>query len=375
MTKHLTYGGSTAARTLGCPGWVEKSKGIAKPPVGQAAIDGSMHHAIQEMCQKGGSKPEDHLGYVYKEGRHSRAFTIEDLYLSEDAFATTEALLDRLDIDEMLVEPFVQLVEGEVGGSIDLLGLSHDRKTALVLDYKFGRKAVSPENSAQLSLYTLSAMADKLTSDMFDTVDTFIFAVIQPQAKETEALWACNLGDLRAFEQQLSAALESDRVTPGAHCNWCPASPYCDVKRQAIHEATLLDTQSHNELSSAAGMIEQVETWLASAKEEVFMQLSRGVKIDGWKVVDKRATRKWIDEAQAEKAMRRAGMLIRDIRVKNLITAAVASKMVASHKIKLDLTPFIIKTSSGTTLAPDSDPRDAVVVTDVADSLAEIMKT
>tara|TARA_R110000751_G_scaffold2075_4_gene11199 strand:- start:691 stop:897 length:207 start_codon:yes stop_codon:yes gene_type:complete len=65
--KHLEYGGSTAARTIACPGWIKQSEGIKRRPVGQAAIDGSMHHEVQEKVQTEGKKPEDFLGHVYEE--------------------------------------------------------------------------------------------------------------------------------------------------------------------------------------------------------------------------------------------------------------------------------------------------------------------
>jgi hypothetical protein len=58
---HLEVGGSTASRTLACSGWIDASKDIPSRPAGQAAIDGSMHHEVQEMCQKTGDTPRpDH---------------------------------------------------------------------------------------------------------------------------------------------------------------------------------------------------------------------------------------------------------------------------------------------------------------------------
>ena len=40
MTIHLPFGGSTAARTLGCPAWHRKSENLPRKPAGAAADDG-----------------------------------------------------------------------------------------------------------------------------------------------------------------------------------------------------------------------------------------------------------------------------------------------------------------------------------------------
>ena len=105
--KHLKVGGSTAARTLKCPGWIKASENIPRRPAGQAAIDGSMHHEIMELCQKKGTAPKDYLGFVYKENGQSREFGVDDLDLSNIAHTVTNTIMDDLDIDQLEVEPFL----------------------------------------------------------------------------------------------------------------------------------------------------------------------------------------------------------------------------------------------------------------------------
>ena len=145
-TVHLQYGGSSAHRTMGCPGWVKSSENLPKKPAGAAAIEGSMHHEIMEMCQRENKEPEAFIGHIYKEQGVEKEFTDDDLTRSEIAFNATNDVLDKYDIDEMMIEPFVQYLPGIIGGSIDLLGLSTNRKTLLVLDYKFGKKKVYTKN-------------------------------------------------------------------------------------------------------------------------------------------------------------------------------------------------------------------------------------
>ena len=364
--KHLTIGGSTAERTKACPGWVSASKDIPTRPAGQAAIDGSMHHEVQEMCQRDGAEPKDHVGFVYSENGVSREFTEDDLALSYMAFNATNALCDELDIDEMIVEPFVQLIPDLAGGSIDLIGLSRKRDTLLFLDYKFGRGKVGVKNNVQLQFYGISAEADPLTADMFDGVDNIEFAIIQPQVSPEASRWSCTPAELAEFKIDMMTSIDqAQSSTPplntGSHCQYCPASPYCTVRRADMIGTLNLGLLAKDALQASADILEDVEAWLNAAKQELYIQLSRGVNIHGWKIVDKRASRKWIDEAAAEEALILAkidrGIFTKEI----LLTAPQVVDALKKYKIDFNLSEFIEVKSSGTTLVAEHDDRDAVV--------------
>ena len=160
----------------------------------------------------------------------------------------------------------------------------------------------------------------------------------------------------------------------GPWCQWCPRAPYCETKRGAIKQAALLPADSHNSLCVAAGMVTEIEQWLATVKEEMYLQMSRGVIIDGWKVVEKRATRKWADEEAALTAITKSRKVKRADFIKTaMLTAPQATALLKKMKVDIDLSEFIISTSSGTTIAPESDSREAVKVTEVSGHLAEIM--
>ena len=372
---HLTYGGSTAARTLACPGWVKKSEGIPRRPAGQAAIDGSMHHEVQEKCQRDDFTPGECLGLSYREGDVIRIFTANDLPLSEIAHAATQRLLDELDIDEIEVEPFVQLEPGVAGGSIDLLGLSADGETLLVLDYKFGRVAVPVAENKQLKFYTIAAEFDAKTKDMFKKIERVVFAVIQPQSSHDALTWTWENPDFAAFEKEVRGAMASDTVTPGSHCHWCPAAPYCAEKRGAVMGTNLLGKDLQKNLQASADMVTEVENWLKAVREELYLQASRGVSVAGWKIVNKRPTRKWIDHIDAMKALMKTKKLTKkELNKTTMLTPAQVEKLVKSKDINIDLSTFIISESSGTTLATADSKAEAVMVSDTQGHLAEIMK-
>ncbi len=375
-TIHLPYGGSTAYRTIGCPGWLKKSADIPKRPAGPAAIEGSMHHEVMERCQRDNVEPKQCLGIIYEEDGVKREFTEEDLDLSNIAFNATNKLLDKYDIDEMLIEPFVQLVPGVAGGSIDLLGLSANRKTILIPDYKFGRKKVEVFCSPNLSLYGVSAMKDPTTTDLFDKVERVILAIIQPQVKGVVSTYEMTIPELEAFGTSFKAAMQKTTICPGPHCLYCPAEPYCQERRATVIGANVLGARLQEELQAGADIIEAVESWVKTMKEEMYLQMNRGVPVKGWKIVDKKLSTKWTDEAGAKIFLKFKRIARRDIiKPAALMTPIQIGKVLHKKgKDNIDLSTFTVTESSGTTLAPESDTRDAVIVSAVQGHLANIVK-
>ena len=384
MTIHLTIGGSTAERTLACPGWINASKNVhVRSTTSPAAAAGSMHHMIMEKCLLQGKTPSAFIGRVYNERNIVRAFEEDDRELSEIAYAAVNKLFDKYDIEDFFIEPFVQLEVGVIGGSIDVLALSSGLKTVLVIDYKFGRKKIRAEDNDQLKLYTVSAMADPTMSDVFKNVETIRGIIIQPQSAGIISETRFSREELAEFSTAIYAAAALSEtadapVIPGKHCTFCPAAAFCPARRAVAISATLLAAKSSNELSEAAAHVEEIEDWVKSVKEELYMQLNRGVVIDGWKIVDKRPTNRWSDAEQmdaAEAEMRKKKFRVRDIRVNKLISAPVALKLAQKMGKNIDLEKYITKSSPGTTLAAVGDDRPAVIITDVQGSLVDLMNS
>lgn len=378
MTKHLKYGGSTAHRTLACPGWAKASAGIPNK-AGAAARHGSMHHTVQEKCRDHDMRPDDLIGMEYRDDQTGEVliFTDEELQTAEVAYQMTDTVLDKYDIDLMMVEPFVQYEPDLIGGSIDLLGLSKDRKTILVLDYKFGAKIISAKESAQGLLYAASSRKDFKTRNLWLDAEKIVVAIIQPWQGKPD-VWECDVARLDEFVVEFVDAVtiaegENPFISPGKHCEFCPAAPYCDASRDYVKQATLIDPDSHNALAAAAGMLETVEVWVKAVKTELHSQLSRGVNVDGWKLVEKRATRVWSDFDGFAKAYEVLTTDSEALYKKEPLSPAQAEKVVKKNKVNIDLDSFVERVSPGTTIAPASDKREPVKVTGIPDNLMAIV--
>lgn len=372
MTVHYTFGGSTAARTINCPAWVSRSAHLPKKGSSSYAVEGSMLHEVSEKCLLEDKKPEDILkeGFTYTEhGVPDREFTEDDLPLAEIAYDAIHKLMEEHDIEEYDIEPFVEIVPDMIGGSIDFIGVSKDRKTVLVADYKFGAKEVKAENNKQTLFYADAVRTDAKTKDLFEDAETVVVAIIQPRVKGVTSEWAVSMDQLDEFHDEYMAAVEeaqSDNPTAqtGDHCLWCPFAAYCPEKQEEAVGALTLNKSDAKQLEKALTLTDQVESWAKEVKAEAHRQLEKGGKVKGWKLVGKRAVNAWVNQEKAEKLLK-IHFPMTDLYTQKFITAPQALMLVKKYNKKADkpveLDDLIDKVApNGTTLVPADDPREEV---------------
>ena len=105
--------------------------------------------------------------------------------------------------------------------------------------------------------------------------------------------------------------------------------------------------------------IDLVKTWAKRREEYAHAEALRGRMPDGAKLVGKRPTRKWRDESDAVSTLQLAGVSDDDIYATAVRSPAQLEKMLTKTEKSL-LADLVVKTSSGTVLAPLDDPRPAV---------------
>lgn len=296
--KHLPVGGSTAPRTIHCPAWLERSKDIPKPKSGVAADKGNLLHDAMELHYKNGVAFAQLVGQLTYADQRLTAEDVEEFLLP--AQYATEAVLDKYDIDELLLEPFVQYIEDEVGGSIDMLARSYDRKTVLVLDYKFGARFVSIETE-QLPFYGLCASVDPKTAYLFEEAERIVFAIVQPARGAEAALAEHPIKVLAEFEKNLVDALEHpERSSTGKHCDFCPAAPVCPDKIAKAKSALVLTPKTAEETAQAVELADELDKWVKQIKQQAYDIAMDGGVIPRHKLVAGRASRKWKPQADFE---------------------------------------------------------------------------
>ena len=113
------------------------------------------------------------------------------------------------------------------------------------------------------------------------------------------------------------------------------------------------------QLADALDRIPIMEAWIEGVREFAYNEAKRGEKIPGYKLVDKRATRKWTDEVQVIQLLDLKGVAEEDYTEKKVLSPTQVEKRLGKS-FMADLSEFVVKESSGTALVHESDKRAAV---------------
>ena len=115
-----------------------------------------------------------------------------------------------------------------------------------------------------------------------------------------------------------------------------------------------LDAIDDEMLGKYAANAVLLQGWIDDLNALVQTKIEKGYKIPGWKMVAKKGRRQWVDEVVAAKTL--LGLGINPQKPLEIISPAQAEK-----KLKNLPEGLTVSVSSGDTLAPDSDPRPAVL--------------
>jgi hypothetical protein len=358
MAHSLIVGGSTAKRVMNCPASVELVAKMPPKPSSVYADRGTLlHNAISDVLGNDAA-PSSLVGTEY-----NGEILTEDLL--DEKLMPALAALDQIDPDNQMhyaVETVVgygKYLPG-VFGSADFLGRLGDR--AVVLDWKFGDGvAVEVEENEQLMFYAAAAMRTPEVKWVFEGATEIECIIVQPPAVKR---WVTTPDRIKKFERQLKravklAAAPDAKFAVGDHCDWCAAKPICPKMTGAVDRA--LKAQLANldapTIGAYLGNADLLEDWIKDLRALAMQMMENGHKVPGYKLVAKRSVRKWLDESKAADAL--AGMGI-DPWKKEVVSPAQAEKALKPMKKALP-DDLVAAVSSGTTFAPESDPRPEVL--------------
>ena len=354
-------GGSTAKRVINCPGSVALCAKMPPQPSSKYADEGTLLHNIIAEVLEHDKKPTDFLGTTYESITFTKALLEDKLYPALD-------LLNQVDPDcqmDIAVETRVGFGSflPDVYGSTDLLG--RIGKRAIVLDWKFGDGvAVEAEENPQLMFYAAAAMRTPEVQWVFEDCDEIECIIVQPPEIKR---WTTTPERIKKFEQELKMAVKLSQAKDaplkvGDHCRWCAAKPTCPLMTGAVDRALALVVKDIdvNQISECLNKADMLEQWVTDLRALTHTMLDAGAVVPGWKLVAKRATRQWVDEDQALVAMMNEGIPEEELMVSKVISPAQAEKVLKKHGKPLPADQ-VVAVSSGSTLAPESDPRPAVL--------------
>ena len=384
--KHAKFSPSSAARWLACPGSVNAiiEAGITESPDSAASIEGTTAHECFEAFVKNG--PEKVLS---TSAMLAKAYPLEMVKHAESS--ATALFKTRPKGAGMFAEQKVSLsnIHAEFSGTADAI-IVEDFGTLHVTDFKYGFYPVEPEHNAQLMAYAIGA-AQKYGYD-FDRLKLTVAQPRAPHASGSFRSWEVDFTEtvtewgLKFTQGVVAAEMPNAPLAAGEHCKFCPVKAQCPKlwgdatdQAQAVFAAEAPETQKNKLISMGPGQIatalagaDMLELWIGAIREHAFLSLKLGGTVPGWKLVEKRASRKWNDAAKAATLAKKIKGAFSE---PELLSPAQFEKLGATQKAFV--AEHASAVSSGLTLArgTDSRPKHDQVALDFAAPVTEPKKS
>lgn len=234
-----------------------------------------------------------------------------------------------------------------------------------VIDFKYGVGVlVEAEQNPQMMCYALGALA--LFDSIYD-IENVVMTIFQPRrdnistyelSKKELLQWA---DEILSPAAQLAAKGEGE-FKAGKHCKFCKVKATCRKRAEYNLElarydfempANLEDTEIEVILSKA----DELVAWCSDIKEYAFQQALNGKQWNGWKLVEGRSVRKYINEDAVAETVKNAGY---DPYEHKVLGITAMTRMLGKAKFENLLSSFIEKPTGKPALVPKSDKRPSI---------------
>lgn len=364
--KHTLFSASSMDRIFACPGSVMFSKDFPRTETKYAKEGTDAHTCLETLLKNGIHKQlatESFLRKTYSEEMVTLAASAaKEIWIARASLESAELISES--------KSALDFIDPDMGGTSDVV-IVEDFGTLWIIDFKFGTMVVEPKDNAQLLTY---ALAEAHKHDY--NFERVILTVIQPRAfhpsGKTIRSWITDVDRLFAHRDDLILVAKKARgknppFAAGDHCFFCPGRAACpEVSTKALAQAkadfspktgvielpkTLPDDRDLGKLLEA---LDKLDTWAKGVRAHAYHRLTHGAKISGWKLVDKRATRKWTNykkvAAEAREAFGKTAFTVPELLSPAQLEDATKDRKWVAKRVS--------KVSSGTTMVRDADDRD-----------------
>lgn len=373
---HSILGASSAKRWMSCPGSVALALSIPDHDTTTVyAAEGTVAHELAELSLRENVDP---IMYVGK--RIDGIMVTKEMALAVGMYCDkVNALAQSCGVEPQLEVRFtLDRLDTPVDmfGTADCVVWDEEHSHLHVMDYKHGRGVVvEAEENQQLMYYALGAVLE-----LGVRPDKITVWIVQPRAPHRDGVvrdYTFSWERMVEFRHELidaaNATQEPDApLAVGDWCRFCPAQAVCPAQKEhaLVLAQDMFEVEPHpdslpapdqltdDDLTRVLDYAPMIESWFRACRAFVQEKLERHEEHPGYKLVAKRATRKWIDEMEAREVLREMGLEEHDLIETKTISPAQAEKLLRREGVEVPPSLYE-KKSSGTTLAPDADPRPA----------------
>lgn len=358
--KHAVLSASSSARWIECPPSALLCKEINDIP-SEYAMQGTDAHSLSEY------KLRKILGEKVKNPKNDLDYYDEEMEESSEEYASYVAC--QYEEAKNLCKDPVILIEQHLDfskwvpdgfGTGDCIIVSDESLTVIDLKYGLGI-LVDANNNSQMMCYALGALA--IFDGIYD-INEITMTIFQPRrehistyniSKEKLLFWA----EKTLMPQAKLAANGEGEFKAGSHCQFCKVKATCRKRAEynlllAKYDFKVPENLEDDEIEIILEKVDELVSWAGDIKEYALKKAVEGKKWNDWKVVEGRATRKYIDEKKVAEKVEEAGF---DPYEKKVLGITAMTKLLGKTRFERLLSELVKKPQGKPTLVKRTDKR------------------
>lgn len=360
---HSKISPSKSERWINCPGSVPLCEKMPPQESSKYADEGTAAHELAAMCLKDGLDADQYLGEVI-EVKDSKYKVTEDMAQAVQVYLNairTDMANDG--VTELAIEHQFSIpdVSAHLYGTNDASYISPFASMLRVYDYKHGQGTyVEVENNSQLLIYALGAWQE--SGRIAEEIE---IVIVQPRYRDADPVrrFKVDKDFLLKFKETLKKAVAivhagSTTLKTGDWCKFCQAASVCTAKHKEVFSVIPAGNKAQGLPDPAAltteqvikvlKMAEAISDWAAAVHAHAESLAKQGVEVPGYKLVQKKGNRRWVDEVMVETAFESEhGDKIYE---KKILSPAKMEKVVGKDAVK----EYIEIPDNGVQLVPDT---------------------
>lgn len=245
--------------------------------------------------------------------------------------------------------------------------------TLYIVDLKYGKGvSVSAEENPQMMLYALGAL--NLFDFLYD-IDKVSMTIVQPRL-ESISTYEISVEELLAWAEndlkpraQMAISGEGEFI-PGEHCRFCKARVTCRARAESFlalaqYEFKQPELLLEDEVVEVLKVADDLAKWASDVYSYAANKaIQEGINWPGYKLVEGRSNRKYVNEEEVIEAANAAGY--NDIFKKSLIGITEMEKLLGKKQFNGILGNLVEKPKGKITLVPETDKRQPLMLENTA---------
>ena len=359
-TKHALLSASSADRWLHCPPSARLSESYEDKGSDYAAEGTDAHSLCEYKLKKAlgmvADDPTESLSWFNQEmDDHAAGYAA---YVLEQVEAAKETCSDPVVLIEQRVDFSRWVKQGF--GTADCIIIADG--TLQIIDFKYGLGVlVSAEENPQMMCYGLGAL------EIFDClyeIDTVRMTIYQPRRENISTYGLSRDELLRWADKTLKPAADLAFAGDGSFlcgewCGFCKAKNACRARAEANLELAKYDFKlppllTDEDVEEILSKVDDLVAWASDIKDYALQQAISGKVWTGFKLVEGRSNRKYVNDAAVAAAVEEAGF---DPYEQKLLGITAMQKLLGKARFEEVLASLIEKPQGKPTLVPESDKR------------------